>query len=212
MLVAPSGERLLVELKFVDRAWPLVGAAGSPAERWATPWRTPRSPSACWPNRWSSTASACAPATPSVSATRASPSRGALSAEPDRVATPLLLGPRVLIADALASTGLIAPGSMVHYAIRATLPDASGTRAVLAGIRRDFPAKAGACASRVTRPPVSPASSTGPPVHDPGRTDLSAGRRHRGRQRRRAWPMPGRAPSRLCAVSAPPPGWCSPSA
>ena len=50
--------------------------------------------------------------------------RGELVAEPDRVAAPLILGPRVLIsAAALDSTGLIAPGSMVRYAIRATLPD-----------------------------------------------------------------------------------------
>ena len=63
--------------------------------------------------------------------------RGALIAEPDRVAAPLILGPRVLIAaDALPSTGLIAPGSMVQYAIRATLPDPA---AALAALRRDFP-------------------------------------------------------------------------
>src|ERR1035437_964818 len=29
MLIAPSGERLLVELKAVDRAWAVVGAAGT---------------------------------------------------------------------------------------------------------------------------------------------------------------------------------------
>ena len=65
--------------------------------------------------------------------------RGALLSEPDRVAAPLILGPRVLIAaDALASTGLIAPGSMVQYAIRATLPDPP---AALAAFRtaRAFP-------------------------------------------------------------------------
>jgi putative ABC transport system permease protein len=50
--------------------------------------------------------------------------RGTLTFEPDRVAAPRILGPRVLIAaDALAATGLIAPGSMVQYAVRATLPD-----------------------------------------------------------------------------------------
>ena len=49
--------------------------------------------------------------------------RGILISEPDRVAAPLLLGPRVLIStDALPSTGLIAPGSFVQYAIRALLP------------------------------------------------------------------------------------------
>ena len=66
--------------------------------------------------------------------------RGALITEPDRVAAPLILGPRVLIAaDALPSTGLIAPGSMVQYAIRATLPGAANTQTVLAALRDAFP-------------------------------------------------------------------------
>ena len=55
--------------------------------------------------------------------------RGTLISEPDRVAAPLILGPRVLIAAAaLDSTGLVAPGSMVRYAIRATLPDPGTSR------------------------------------------------------------------------------------
>ena len=49
MLVAPSGERLLVELKAVDGAWPLLGTRGCstrPARcrrRWPTGW---------WRSRW----------------------------------------------------------------------------------------------------------------------------------------------------------------
>jgi putative ABC transport system permease protein len=63
--------------------------------------------------------------------------RGELVAEPDRVAAPLILGPRVLIsAAALDSTGLIAPGSMVQYAIRATLLD---PKATLTALRGAFP-------------------------------------------------------------------------
>ena len=65
--------------------------------------------------------------------------RGALLSEPDRVAAPLILGPRVLIAaDALPSTGLIAPGSMVQYAIRATLPDPAAAL-LAAALREAFP-------------------------------------------------------------------------
>ena len=76
--------------------------------------------------------------------------RGELVAEPDRVAAPLILGPRVLIsAAALESTGLIAPGSMVQYAIRATLPDPDAT---LVALREPFPAKAGASGNRATPP------------------------------------------------------------
>ena len=65
--------------------------------------------------------------------------RGALISEPDRVAAPLILGPRVLIAaDALPSTGLIAPGSMVQYALachRCPTPH----RPSLAALRARFP-------------------------------------------------------------------------
>ena len=104
MLVAPSGERQLVELKAVDRAWPLVGKpelgllsreAGE--------------------GRGGGVASALSDhgllAEPvvldrldlhpgdTVRLGNASFTvRGALLSEPDRVAAPLILGPRVLIA------------------------------------------------------------------------------------------------------------------
>src|SRR5262249_46908665 len=65
--------------------------------------------------------------------------RGALLSEPDRVAAPVILGPRVLIPiAALPSTGLVAPGSMVQYAIRATLPDPA---AAVAALRGAFPSQ-----------------------------------------------------------------------
>jgi putative ABC transport system permease protein len=146
MLVAPSGERQLVELKVVDHAWPLVGEAtldslsreagegegggvaaalsnhGLLAERVVLdrlnlhPGDTVRLGSASFTIR------------------------GVLLAEPDRVAAPLILGPRVLISvDALPSTGLIAPGSMVQYAIRATLPAASDEPALLVAMKDVFP-------------------------------------------------------------------------
>src|ERR1700709_387998 len=58
---------------------------------------------------------------------------GTLTREPDRVGTAAILGPRVLIsAEALPSTGLIAPGAMVRSALRLIAPDP-------AGIARDIP-------------------------------------------------------------------------
>lgn len=126
MLVAPAtGERQLVELKAVDGAWPLVGEAqigeatasvgriatllanhGLIAEQVVLdrlnvhPGDTVRLGNASFTVR------------------------GVLRSEPDRVAAPLLLGPRVLIsAEALPSTGLVVPGSMVRYAIRTTVSD-----------------------------------------------------------------------------------------
>lgn len=142
MLVAPSGERQLVELKVVDAAWPLVGTPDTSLSR------------AAGEGRGGGIASALSNhgllAEPivldrlklrvgdTVRLGNASFTvRGTLLSEPDRIAAPLILGPRTLIAaDALASTGLIAPGSMVQYAIRATLPDPAGA---LAALRQAFP-------------------------------------------------------------------------
>jgi putative ABC transport system permease protein len=143
MLIAPSGERQLVELKAVDAAWPLVGVASM-------------TPSPTLPRFAGEGVIASALADHGLLAEqvvldrlnlRAGDTvrlgdasftvRGALLSEPDRIAGALTLGPRVLIAtDALPSTGLIAPGSMVQFALRATLPDLAGT---LAALRQAFP-------------------------------------------------------------------------
>ncbi|HME21065.1 MAG TPA: FtsX-like permease family protein [Acetobacteraceae bacterium] len=138
MLVAPSGERQLVELKVVDRAWPLVGEATTaiPPEG-----AQPTSQIAAALSNHGLLAEPVVldrlglhPGDTVRLGNATFTIRGALVSEPDRVAAPLILGPRVLIAaDALPSTGLIAPGSMVQYAIRATLPDPSGALAALRG-------------------------------------------------------------------------------
>ncbi|HQT76424.1 MAG: glycosyl transferase family 1 [Rhodospirillales bacterium 20-64-7] len=135
MLVAPSGERQLIELKAVDAAWPLVGQ----------PTIRPVEPLARAIERHDGRygllteqvvldrlklhvgdTARLGNATFSVA--------GVLTHEPDRVATASILGPRVLIAaEALPATGLISPGSMVRYAIRLTASDP-------ARIARDIPA------------------------------------------------------------------------
>jgi putative ABC transport system permease protein len=178
MVVAASGERQLVQLKAVDGAWPLVGAAGvtpSPAlprsaGEGALVHSQPREtgeedlphslPRLAGEGRGGG-AVAMALADHGLLAERVVLDRldlhpgdtvrlgnagfmvrGELAMEPDRVATPLILGPRVLISTAaLASTGLIAPGSMVQYALRATLPDPSATPALLAALREAFPSQ-----------------------------------------------------------------------
>ncbi|HXA23755.1 MAG TPA: ABC transporter permease, partial [Acetobacteraceae bacterium] len=124
MLVTASGQRQLVQLKVVDAAWPLVGEAGvtlSPTLHRIAGEAT------------GGGAVAMALADHGLLAERvvldrldlhpgdtvrlgnaSFTVRGELVAEPDRVAVPLILGPRVLIsAAALDSTGLIVPGSMV---------------------------------------------------------------------------------------------------
>ena len=136
MLVAPaSGERQLVELKAVDSAWPLVGEAQigdstTSADQVAT----------LLANRGLLAEQVVLDrlnvrAGDTVRLGNASfMVRGVLRSEPDRVAAPLLLGPRVLIStEALPSTGLVVPGSMVRYAIRATVSDPATAEQQLKG-------------------------------------------------------------------------------
>jgi len=133
MLVAPSGERLLVELKAVDTAWPLLGTAtldppgplpadGLVAEPLVLerlgvqPGDTVR-----------------LGGTPFVL-------RAALTAEPDRVSSPSVFGPRVIIGlAALARTGLLAPGAIAEHALRAVLPPGGDVAAAITALRAAFP-------------------------------------------------------------------------
>jgi len=154
MLVANDGQRQLVELKAVDPAWPLVGEAQ------IAPKPEPVTPPLADLNKVAQQQHGVATALAdhgllaeqvildrlnlhpgdTVRLGNASfTGRGELISEPDRVAAPLILGPRVLIAsDALLSTGLIAPGSMVQYALRATLPNPDTAPAVIAALRQTF--------------------------------------------------------------------------
>jgi putative ABC transport system permease protein len=63
--------------------------------------------------------------------------RAALKAEPDKLAAGLALGPRLLMSeDALRTTGLIQPGSLVRWHYRVRLPEqASADRAVKAMVK-----------------------------------------------------------------------------
>jgi putative ABC transport system permease protein len=135
MLIAPSGERQLVELKAVDDAWPLVGNA----EVKAAPRQTASqlSDHGLLAEQIVLDRLNIHPGDTVRLGNATFTVRGTLVSEPDRVAAPLLLGPRVLIStDALPSTGLISPGSFVQYAIRATLPHPAATEQAL---RETFP-------------------------------------------------------------------------
>ena len=125
MLVAPSGERQLIELKAVDARWPLVGSATiAPAQPL---------PDAIGPKAGEFGMLAeqvvldrlgLHPGDTAKIGTATFRVAGTLTGEPDRVATAAILGPRILIStEALPSTGLISPGAMVRYAIRLTAND-----------------------------------------------------------------------------------------
>ena len=137
MAIAPSGDRTLVELKAADNAYPLYGRLElDPPEATLHP--------------------AAAGAPPGVALEPLVAERlgvqvgeqirigeqsfvlaGLIRTEPDKVATPALLGPRALISlDALAFTALIQPGSLVQYEYRIALPPGTNPRT----FARDFQA------------------------------------------------------------------------
>jgi putative ABC transport system permease protein len=136
MLVSPSGERLLVELKAVDEAWPLLGTATldppGPVQMAladglvAEPLVLQRL--------------GVAPGAAVRLGNASFVLRAALTDEPDRVATPSIFGPRVLIGlAALPRTGLLAPGAIVEYAVRAKLPPGADVAGTIAALRVAFP-------------------------------------------------------------------------
>ena len=122
IVIGPSGERQLVELKAVDAAWPLVGA----------PRIDPPQPlSAALAGKDGQFGILLDPTIiarlnlklgDTVKLGNASfHVAGALTLEPDRVVTPSIFGARVLIsADALPATGLVLPGALLRHALRLT--------------------------------------------------------------------------------------------
>ncbi len=120
MLVAPSGERQLIELKAVDASWPLVGQATTrPPQPLPAALRQQDGRYGMLAEQVVLDRLGLHPGDTARLGTATFRVAGVLTQEPDRVATAAILGPRVLIAaDALASTGLISPGAMVRYSIR----------------------------------------------------------------------------------------------
>ncbi len=137
MLVAPGGERQLVELKAVDAAYPLVGAAElAPARPLQDALRDGGvvAEPLVLDRLGIQAGAALRLGQSSVTA------RGALAGEPDRVGAPALLAPRAMIAMAtLPATELVQPGSLLNYDIRAVLPAGADPAAAARDLRAAFP-------------------------------------------------------------------------
>jgi putative ABC transport system permease protein len=138
MLVAPSGERQLIELKAVDAKWPLVGDATiEPAQTLADALRLVDGRYGLLAEQLVLDRLGLHPGDTAKLGTATFRVSGVLTHEPDRVATASILGPRVLVSiDALPSTSLISPGAMVRYAVRLT---AAEPARIAQGIRTTFP-------------------------------------------------------------------------
>lgn len=66
---------------------------------------------------------------------------GTVAKEPDRIASIISFGPRLMIAAAaLAGTGLVQPGSQIRYRYRVLLPAAVGSTDWVARLNQQFPA------------------------------------------------------------------------
>lgn len=126
LLVVPDGPRALVELKAVDDAWPLVGAATlAPAQPFAAALAPRDGRYGVLVERAVLDRLGVAVGARLRLGEAEFDLRGVLVDEPDRVGSTGLFGPRVLISTAaLAATGLIQPGSLDDHALRAVFGSA----------------------------------------------------------------------------------------
>jgi putative ABC transport system permease protein len=141
MLVAANGERMLVEVKAVDAAWPLIGAVGfGPAQ-------DKDSALGGRDGRFGMAVEASVLARLGIASgevvrlgVASFVLRATVDEEPDRVASPSLFGPRALVSlEGLAATGLVQPGAIVEHHLRADMPPGADIAAVVREVRAAFP-------------------------------------------------------------------------
>ena len=164
MLVAGSGERQLIELKAIDPAWPLVGTARLvPAQTVLGALEQRDGAFGLVAERVVLDRLQLKPGDRARLGNATFIIRGVLAEEPDRVATATILGPRVLIASAaLSATGLIQPGSILNYELRAALPAGISAQSIEPRLRAHFLAAVGDSATPAMRFQESSASSSRP--------------------------------------------------
>jgi putative ABC transport system permease protein len=143
--VAPGKDRLLIELKGVDRHYPLYGRAEVDDKT-----IEPAALAALLEMRNGVSGALADPLLLArlglkrgdrlkIGAIRVE-IRGALTREPDRTTRLFTLGPRLLVSDAtLAATGLVQPGSLIFYQHRLKLTRAGDGPAVARAAQAEFP-------------------------------------------------------------------------
>ncbi len=136
MLIAPSGKRLLVELKAVDRAWPLLGSSGLAAGALAAKDGRP----GLVGEALVAERLGIAPGATVRLGNESFRYAGLLPHEPDRVATPSILGPRVLIRlSRLDAAGLVVTGSFFDDHLRVLLAHRADVAPTLRALAAAFP-------------------------------------------------------------------------
>jgi putative ABC transport system permease protein len=136
-----DNERILVELKAVDGAYPLIGdvtlqGGGTLADALAQR-----------DGQWGAAAETATLTRLGAKlgdkikiGNQAYIVRAVLANEPDRSANVFTLGPRVMVAlDSLNSTGLVQPGSLIRHQYRILLPAGAKPEAVIDNLKAHFP-------------------------------------------------------------------------
>ena len=137
LLVAPSGDRQLIELKVVDPAYPLVGEVTLDP---AMPLAQALGGDGVVADPLVLQRLGLHPGDRVRIGSASMVLRAALTREPDHAGGLAILGPRVMIAaSALEATKLLQPGSLATYDDRVLLPPGTDTRALTAEIRQAFP-------------------------------------------------------------------------
>ncbi len=134
MLIAPNGERTLVELKAADSLYPLYGVLTlEPAQALAGAMLVAEASVADRLGLSPGDQVRLGEATIRFA--------GRIAEEPDRVATPTVFGPRAIIPlDHLPATGLVQPGSLITHEYRIRLPQGISARSFAAELQAAFPA------------------------------------------------------------------------
>jgi len=134
MLIAPNGERTLVELKAADSLYPLYGVLTlEPAQALAGAMLVAEASVADRLGLSPGDQVRLGEATIRFA--------GRIAEEPDRVATPTVFGPRAIIPlDHLPATGLVQPGSLITHEYRIRLPQGISARSFGAELQAAFPA------------------------------------------------------------------------
>ncbi|MFD2234413.1 ABC transporter permease [Phaeospirillum tilakii] len=140
-MVLHGDDRLLVEVKAVDPAYPLVGAVALAPDQSLAGALERRD------GVWGAVAEPALLARLGLSpgdriglGDATLELRAALTREPDRLAAAIGFGPRLMIAEAaLADTGLLRPGSLTRHSLRLVLPEGASPAEARAAIAAAFP-------------------------------------------------------------------------
>ena len=145
MARTPGGEATLVELKAVDKTYPLFGTVTlDPAQPFSDALAQHDGVYGAVADETLMARLAIKPGTRVTVGNATLEIRAKLANEPDKLATGIGFGPRLLVNDdALRATGLVQPGSLVRWRYRVRLPASGDTdaaaKAVTEQAQKEFP-------------------------------------------------------------------------